>query len=126
MIVLVCGSRDWSNKDIIRKELSEIKGLSKVIHGNCRGADLIAAEIANELGIEVQAFPANWKTEGRSAGPKRNQRMLEDGNPDFVLAFHDDIDESKGTKDMISKTIKKNIPYKVIREIFRAGKNEIP
>jgi hypothetical protein len=29
--------------------------------------------------------------------------MLEDGQPDLVLAFHSSIEESKGTKDMVKR-----------------------
>lgn len=117
MIILICGSRDWSNKDIIKQELLKFKNISKIIHGGCRGADILAGQVGKELGIPVTVFEADWNLHGKSAGPKRNQQMIDEGKPNFVLAFHDNINESKGTKDMINRTIKHNIDYKIISSI---------
>lgn len=117
MIVLVCGSRDWNNKDLIVQELQNCPGITKVIHGACRGADILAGQVAKELSILVEEYPADWDRYGLSAGPRRNQQMLDEGKPDYVLAFHDDINKSKGTRDMINRTIKAGIKYKIIRNI---------
>ena len=45
----------------------------------------------------------------RAAGPIRNQRMLVEGKPDLVIAFHDDLESSRGTKDMIKRSLKAGI-----------------
>lgn len=118
MRVLVCGSRDWFDKDKIKQELENLEKVTMLIHGACRGVDILAAQVAKELNIEIKEFPANWKLYGLSAGPKRNQQMLDEGKPDYVLAFHDDIKSSKGTKDMISRVIKSGINYKIISNKF--------
>lgn len=120
MRLLICGSRDWTNKQLIKKELIELLETTKIeviIHGGCRGADLLAGEVAKELNIPVEEYLADWKKHGKSAGPKRNQQMLDEGKPTFVLAFHDDIDESKGTKDMVLRAKKAGIKFKVVRDI---------
>ena len=114
MKILICGSRNWTDHGIIKNFLSQIPQQSTIIHGDCRGADKIAAEIALSLGMKVITFPANWKNEGRSAGPKRNMRMLKEGNPDLVVAFHESIETSKGTKDMIEKASKMGVAVKII------------
>lgn len=100
MRLLVCGDRYWTDKTSI---LSEIKRLSPsvVIEGEAPGADSIARECANELGIGVLSFPAEWELYGHAAGPIRNAQMLREGKPDMVLAFHDDLQKSKGTLDMV-------------------------
>ena len=36
--------------------------------------------------------------------------MLDESKPDLVVYFHDDIENSKGTKDMITRAEKANIP----------------
>lgn len=113
MIILICGSRDWSDKSLILSTIVSLRP-TKIIHGACRGADIIAGEVAKELGISVQEFPADWNRYGRSAGPRRNQQMLDEGKPDMVIAFHDNIESSKGTKDMISRTKNSGIEFKVI------------
>ena len=52
---------------------------------------------------------------GRGAGPRRNRQML-DENPDIslVLAFHEDLGRSKGTRDMVRRSEKKGIRTKII------------
>jgi len=114
--ILVCGSRDWNNFELIRGRLEKFPKDSIVIHGGCRGADIISGMIAKDLGMEVLCFPAEWEKHGRSAGPKRNRRMLEEGVPSLVLAFHNDVASSKGTADMIKRARSKGVPVEVISE----------
>ena len=102
MKVLICGSRHWTSREIIRKELEKFSPDTIVIEGETRGADTIAREEAEKLGFEVLKFPADWKNEGLAAGPKRNSRMLNEGKPDLVIAFHEDWEHSKGTRHMIT------------------------
>ena len=103
MRVLVCGSRDWNDRDMIRAALSRLPSGTIVIEGEARGADLLARSVAEELGFEVVKFPADWTRYHRAAGPIRNQQMLVEGKPDYVIAFHDDIRTSKGTFDMVNR-----------------------
>lgn len=49
-----------------------------------------------------------------AAGPRRNQQMLDEGKPLLVLAFHDDIKSSRGTKDMVSRAKRAGIRTYVI------------
>jgi hypothetical protein len=72
--------------------------------------------VAEELGIPVLSFPADWARFGRAAGPIRNQRMLDEGKPTLVLAFHNNIVESKGTKDMVKRARKAGIRVRLFRE----------
>lgn len=113
MVVLVCGDRNWTNKEMIRSILASLPNLDLVIHGAARGADSLAAEVAVELGIEHDPHPAKWTLFGRSAGPIRNRRML-NLKPDLVIAFHDDLwGRSKGTKDCVEEAMKRGISVKV-------------
>ena len=116
MKVLVTGDRNWTNKKVILRELKKIKGLELVIEGGARGADTLAAECAQELGVPVCIFPANWNYYHRAAGPIRNDWMLKYGQSDLVLAFHNDLDNSKGTKDMVSKAKAAGVKVKLIEE----------
>lgn len=104
MKVLVCGDRHWTNPIPIRTWLSKLQdwGYTAVIEGEAEGADLIASEEAERLGMTVLPFPADWARYGRAAGPVRNQQML-DEKPDLVLAFHPNISKSKGTANMIEQ-----------------------
>ena len=58
-----------------------------IIQGGARGADAAAAEFAAQSGCYGEEFAAEWEKHGRAAGPIRNQRMLDDGRPDLVVAF---------------------------------------
>lgn len=113
MRVLICGDRNWTSVESILTQIEHYQP-SVVIEGEARGADTIAREVANHLGIPVLAFPADWETYGRAAGPIRNAQMLKEGRPDLVLAFHENIEQSKGTKNMITIAEKAGIPTKVI------------
>jgi hypothetical protein len=114
MKVLICGSRTWTKEDIIRKYL-HLLSPTLIIHGDYSGADKIADKVAKEMCIPVHPYPANWIKYGLSAGPIRNQEMLDKENPDLVLAFHPDIKyNSKGTLDMINRARNQGIKYFVI------------
>ena len=100
---LVCGDRNWTNREAIIAWLSKLKdwGYDTVIEGEAKGADSIARDEAKEMGFEVIGFPAKWDLYGKAAGPIRNRQMLVEGKPDLVLAFHSDIQHSKGTASML-------------------------
>jgi len=108
-VILVSGDRDWPHGwEPIARAL-ERYGASMVMHGAARGADLDAQEAAIRLEIPYFGVPARWSTEGKGAGIKRNQRMLESGRIDMVLACHDDLGRSKGTRDMIARAHRSRI-----------------
>lgn len=93
-------------------QLKDIYGADNltIIHGDAPGADSIAGAVGEQAGIPVDVYPALWKKYGRAAGPIRNMQMLTEGRPDWVYAFHNDIENSKGTKNMIEISHKAGIP----------------
>ena len=101
--VLVCGDRDWHDRTAIRKYLLTVESGSTVIHGAQRGADRIAGEVADKLGLAVEAYPAQWTRFGRAAGPIRNKQMLVEGKPELVVFFHLNLAASHGTKNMVGQ-----------------------
>lgn len=109
MRILVCGDREWSDWEMILQELSVYPTDTVIIEGEARGADRLAGQVAVELGFQVIRFPADWKKYGRGAGPIRNQQMLDEGRPDLIIAFHDDLEHSRGTLDMVMKARKAGI-----------------
>jgi hypothetical protein len=48
--------------------------------------------------------------QGKAAGPIRNQRMIDEGKPDLVIAFPG----GRGTADMVSRAKKAGIPVQEI------------
>lgn len=113
--VLVCGDRNWNNTELVRQELEKCPKGTIVIEGECRGADIVARDIAMDLGFSVKGFPADWSGLGKKAGPIRNKKMLEE-SPDLVLAFHNDLESSKGTKHMVGLARKAGKKVVVITE----------
>lgn len=93
--VLVTGSRQWTDYATIGEALRDqyIKyGPFVIVHGACpEGVDAIASEWAKwakfvNSGCIEEHHPAAWKVDGRSAGPKRNQMMVDLG-ANVCLAF---------------------------------------
>ena len=124
--ILICGDRDWKSLDLIKKVLSEHlrPGVDIIIHGDARGADRIGAEAAKQLGVpkdRVLAFPADWNKYHKAAGPIRNSQMLAKGKPTLILAFHLDLQTSRGTRDMIIKGLKADLPVYLNGLSFHAG-----
>lgn len=100
--VLVCGARGFDDRKLLGRtlaQLHEAAPIALVISGGAPGADRLAESWANHRHIPLCVFPANWHHEGKSAGPKRNQRMLDFGRPDLVVAFPG----GPGTADMKAK-----------------------
>jgi hypothetical protein len=118
--ILITGDREWNNVEVMADVLSSLENPKEIIliHGDCRGADKMAALIGDELGMTIKPYPADWVRYRKGAGPIRNRQMVTE-NPDIseALAFHNNIEKSVGTKDMISVLIKNNITYRLITEI---------
>lgn len=120
MIVIVCGSRDWTDRDTIRAWLSRLPAGTTVVHGAARGADTLAGEVARELGFEVREYPARWETEGKAAGPMRNQRMLDAEREGLrlVLAFTWALAKPEqrptGTGDMVVRAVAAGVRVTVV------------
>ena len=128
MRILCCGDRNWSSYEIIRRELEKFPKDTEIIQGCANGADKMSANIAKSLGLKLisskdnndiinnPGFPADWNKYGRAAGPIRNKQMLDEGKPDLVLAFHTNIENSRGTKNMIEQAKKRGIKVILIKE----------
>lgn len=94
MRVLVCGGRDYKDWGKVQETLDGLmatEGISEVISGCAKGADTMALDWALLNKVESDKYPAKWGLYGRKkAGPMRNQQMLDEGQPDLVVAFPGD------------------------------------
>lgn len=101
MRVLVCGGRRFNDRQYVFETLDRIntdrRHIDTIIQGGASGADRLAADWADERSIPCEQFAANWAQHGRSAGPRRNLKMLQEGRPDLVVAFHG----GAGTANMV-------------------------
>jgi hypothetical protein len=116
IIVLICGDRNWNNFKVIEDFILTLPPNSIIIEGDCRGADKISGYLGRQHGYHVVAVSAKWEKYGDAAGPIRNQEMLDTYHPELVVAFHNHIEDSKGTKDMVTRATRIGIEVKIIKE----------
>lgn len=121
MRVLVSGDREWTDEAMVLVQMLSLyreHGDDLVfIHGDAKGADRCCENVCRRHEIPRLVAPAPWNRfkslgKGNGAGPWRNRWMLKHGNPDLLLAFHDDLEHSKGTKDMVQLAEAAGIPVR--------------
>lgn len=149
--ILMTGSRDWTDEKSVRSAIRKALSVlaiepedATLIHGAARGADTLAATVAKEMGLAVEAHPARWnvhsdncpkvdpgnggcwqgrKSNGqlscRRAGFRRNQEMIDSG-ADILIAFI--RNQSKGATGTLDLWMKGDRPHIVCRQI---GDNRI-
>jgi hypothetical protein len=124
--LLVTGDREWSNEIAVRHIFDFFSSNISVMHGWARGLDSIVDKVAHERNMHVLRRPSHWKHNdklwveihgpcspfckeiiGRATGVIRNGAMLKEHQPHLLLAFHNNLDQSTGTKDMVRRARKK-------------------
>lgn len=120
--VIVTGSRDWGDGMWIRIDMSRL-----LFHADRQGKRLVLVHGAHRAGVDqhvqdwadgyadarkfgylaVEPYPADWSGRGSSAGPVRNQHMVDLG-ADLCLAYPLGI--SKGTRGCARFARKAQIP----------------
>lgn len=101
---IICGGRKFKDYDYLCKvldHLSDLYDITVVIEGEAKGVDTLARRWAEERELKVIPFEADWDTYGRKAGPIRNRRMLQESDPNLVIAFPG----GKGTANMVKQAL---------------------
>ena len=119
MKVLITGDREWTDIERVIEEFEKLPSDTIIIQGECRGADLICKAVAEQFGFKTRDYPADWKKFKKAAGPIRNRQMLKEEHLlrepiDLCLVFHNDIENSNGTADMLSCVEKTTIEHRLI------------
>lgn len=113
MKVLVCGGRNYGKtpkeKSFLYRVLDQVNP-TMIIDGGAAGADALAEGWAFKRAIPSKTYPADWHIHGPAAGPMRNQKMLDEGKPDLVIAFPG----GRGTADMVARARKAGVE---VREV---------
>lgn len=148
MRILVAGGREYNNRGLIATicEGALIRSMQRndpaltVINGLAKGADSIADQWArvkilcnfvlrfqhhSVYPVFLEGYAADWENHHKAAGPIRNKRMLDEGKPDIVYAFSNDITNSKGTANMITQSKKAKVPTVLISESFVSDSESI-
>lgn len=114
MRILVCGGRAFADAAFVDEVLSiALEDHPDLVIGagydpkdqKFQGADQLAVEWAKAHGVPGFCYPAFWKQDGRSAGPRRNQRQLEKFKPDIVVA----LPGGDGTADMVERATRAGV-----------------
>jgi hypothetical protein len=119
MVILIFGSRSWTNFEIIQEELFravwDADDLVSVIHGGAKGADSLGGKAAKAIGIEPTVVRPNYAKYGRWEAPKKRNIEMADMKPDLALCFWDGI--SGGTMHMLQavfdRTISVNVRFSI-------------
>lgn len=106
MKVIIAGSREGVKySDVIDSIKESGFNITEIVSGTARGSDKFGEQFAEDNGIPLSRFPANWNKHGKSAGYVRNTEMAE--YADALIAIWDG--ESRGTKHMIDIANKKSL-----------------
>ena len=103
MKVIIAGSRDVTSyktveQAIFNATMCGIPEITEVVSGTARGVDMLGERYANDNGILIKRFAANWDRYGKKAGYIRNQDMA--NYADALISVWDGV--SRGSKHMIN------------------------
>ena len=112
MKVIIAGGRDLTDYDVCLEGVKNAGfDITEVVSGHARGADSLGERFAQEAGLPLKLFPAEWDKHGRAAGPIRNNQMA--AYADALIALWDG--DSKGTRHMIQQAQKLGLKVHVER-----------
>jgi len=110
MRVGIVGYRNFNDYEKFKTFLLQIDlKITTIISGGCSGTDTLAEKYANESNIPIIIHYPEWNKYGKSAGPIRNKKIVDDS--EFIIAFVSS--NSKGTFDTIKKAKEKSIPIQI-------------
>lgn len=105
MKVIIAGSRTITDINHIWSAMSCLftDNFTEIVSGMAIGVDTLGEQWAEENGIAIKHFPADWKNNGKAAGAIRNIQMA--NYADILVAIWDG--KSRGTKHMIDEMLKR-------------------
>ena len=116
--VIVCGSRSFSEPNLLRAKLDEVRerignAPMRVVTADGKSADRDALQWAKDAGVPCDVYEAAWDEENRAAGYKRNERMIEESGAHVVLAFPRD-DNTPLCEHVIVRSSEVGLPIETI------------
>ena len=113
--VIIAGCRDFADYELMKEKcdfyLQNKKKDVIIVSGHASGADALGERYAQERGLQLETYPADWKANGRAAGPIRNAQMASVAHA--LIAFWDG--KSRGAKNMIDTATKRGLQVAVVR-----------
>lgn len=114
--VIIAGGRDFNDYELLKSKcLSLLRNKMdecdvQIVCGCARGADTLGKQFAEEFGLKVLEYPADWDKYGKKAGYLRNEEMAKVGNA--LIAFWNG--KSKGTGHMIDLAKKYKLDIRIV------------
>lgn len=114
--IVIAGDRGWVDPASLEAAMFEAwkhyGGNVTFVIGDSRGAQMMATDIAREMGWNVESFASDFKHSPRRAVYKRNQQMMQSG-ADGVLSFKHNLQRDLGTgetEDLIRTALDRKLP----------------
>lgn len=116
MKVVIAGSRTLDDREsrfmsfldaLITRFENDYGAITEVVSGMARGPDRTGEQWAIQNGVKVSRFPADWKNNGKAAGPIRNVQMGEYADGGIIMWDG----RSNGAKHMAECLRKQNKPF---------------
>ena len=101
----IVGSRTFNDYDFMVETIEQnldVNKITTIVSGGALGADSLAAQFAEDYGLELEVYRPDWKEYGKAAGMIRNSDIVKAS--DGIIAFWDG--KSKGANDSIKKARK--------------------
>jgi hypothetical protein len=107
--LIIAGGREHRDPTLVQRAwiaspFSKNGPVGEIVTGGARGVDTLAFDWSHKNGLGwPRVFQADWKTNGRSAGPIRNEAMARyaAAEPDGALLAIPG--KGRGTRDMIER-----------------------
>ena len=112
MRVIIAGSRGITDYEVVLTAIESANfDITTVVSGCARGVDKLGERFADDCGLEIARYPADWDRYKKAAGHIRNAEMAR--NADALIAIWDGI--SPGTAGMIDLAHKHKLKVFVLR-----------
>lgn len=105
MRVIIAGSRSLTNCDISKLVRESGFNVTTVLSGTAKGVDEAGETWALKNTIPLERYSPDYHRYGRGAPIRRNDTMV--SHADALIALWDG--HSRGTKDVVSKALRKNL-----------------
>ena len=124
VFVTIAGPRDYTDNEFVINILDGLLSniVTKhnrrvhIIEGGAYGVDALAKLYALQNKLPYTEVKADWDKYGRSAGPRRNQKMAE--MSDYCIVFYKG---TRGSASMIAEALKQNVPVYVVSISEKVG-----
>jgi len=110
-IYAIVGTRTFNDYVKLCNTIGHITDITHIISGGATGTDTLAERYSNEHNIPITIIKPDWNRYGKSAGPIRNRKIVEQS--DVIIAFWDY--KSRGTKSTIDICKELNKTYYIIQ-----------